>query len=126
MASSDGKLGGITEGLGMAVTNFEPGRVGQEGIRKFLYCGGTGGCNVLGGDVGADPKDRAGSGELHERGRAQDHWETEAERGGWEMNLSSSEGCYAIGRVRRDTEGHHKEAEYGRAIHCEAPDSGTL
>ena len=42
--------------------------------------------------MGADPKDRAGAVELHARGRAQDHWETEAVRGGWEMNLSSSEG----------------------------------
>ena len=36
------------------------------------------------------------------------------------MDLSSSEGGYARGGVRRDSEGRHKEAEYGHAIHCNA------
>ena len=110
----------------MAVTDFEPGRGRQEVIRKFIQGGGAGGTTVRGGDVGADPKDRAGAGELHARGRAQDHWETAAERGGWEMDLSSSEGGHARGGVRRDSEGRHKEAEYGRAIYCDATDSGPL
>ena len=46
--------------------------------------------------------------------------------GGWEMDIPSSEGVHARGGVRRDSEGHHKEAEYGRAIHCDAANSGPL
>ena len=65
----------------MAVTDFEPGRGGQEGIGKFLQGDGTGGPTVWGRDVSDDPKDREGSGQLHARGCAQDHWETAAERG---------------------------------------------
>ena len=34
----------------------------EQGIRKFLQGGGTGGPTVRGGDMGADPKDRAGAG----------------------------------------------------------------
>ena len=47
-------------------------------------------------------------------------------RGGVTMDLSSSEGVHARGGVRRDPEGHHKEAEYGCAIHCDATDPGPL
>ena len=46
--------------------------------------------------------------------------------GGWEMDLSPYEGGHAIGGVQRDPNGRHKEAEYGRAVHCDATDSGTL
>ena len=49
----------------MAVTYLELRRGGQEGIGKFLQGGVTGGPTVWGGDVGADPKDRVGAGELH-------------------------------------------------------------
>ena len=82
----------------------------EQGIGKFLQCGGTIGPTVRGRYVGADPKDRAGAGEFHARGRAQDHWETAADRRVWAMDLSSSEGGHARGGVRRDPEGRHKEA----------------
>ena len=49
-----------------------------------------------------------------------------AERGGWAMDIPSSEGSHSRGGVRSNSEGHHKEAEYGRAIHCDATDSGPL
>ena len=76
--------------------------------------------------MGTDPKDRSGAGKLHAQGRAQDHWETAAERGVWEMDLTSSEGGHARGGVQRDPEGRHKEAEYGRAMHCDVTDYGPL
>ena len=55
-----------------------------------------------------------------------DHQKTTADRGGREMNIPSSEVGHARGGVQRDLEGHHKEAEYGRAIHCNVTDSGPL
>ena len=76
--------------------------------------------------MGDDPTYIAGAGELHARVSAKDHWESAAERGGWEMDLSSSEGGHARGGVRRYPEGRHKEAEYGRVIHCDATNSGPL
>ena len=126
MDGGGGKLCGIMEELGMAVTDFKLGRGGQKGIGKFLQGGGAGDTPVRGGDLGADPKDRAGAVELHSQGRVQDHWETAVERGWWAMDLSSSEGSHARGGVRRDLEGLHKEAEYDRAIDCDATDSGPM
>ena len=58
--------------------------------------------------MGDDPTDRAGAGEIHERGRAQDHGETAAERVGWEMVLSLYRGGHAIGEVCRDPEIYQK------------------
>ena len=75
-----------TEELGAAVTDFEQGRGRQESIGKFIQDGGTGSPNVRGRDMGADPKDRAGAGYLHARGRAQYHWEPAVESGGGVVN----------------------------------------
>ena len=69
---------------------------------------------------------RAGSGEFHSQGRAQDHGETAAERVGSEIVLSLSAGGHARGVIYRDPGIHHKEAEHGRAVHCDATDSGPL
>ena len=49
--------------------------------------------------MGAEPIDRAGAVYFHTRGRAQDHGESAAERRGWEMVLSHSEGGHARGGV---------------------------
>ena len=76
--------------------------------------------------MGAEPTDRAGAVEFHAQGCAQDHGETDAERVGWEMVLSLSAGCHARGGVYRDLGIHHKEAEHGRGVHCDATDSGPL
>ena len=76
--------------------------------------------------MGADPTDRAGAGEFHAQRRAQDHGDTAAERVVWEMVLYLSEGGHARGGVCRDPEIHHKEAEHGCAVYCDATDSGPL
>ena len=76
--------------------------------------------------MGDDPTDIAGAGEFHAQGREQDNGETSAERLGWEMLLSLSEGGHARGRVLRDPEIHHKEAEHGRIVHCDAANYGPL
>ena len=60
------------------------------------------------------------------RGRAPDRQETTAEKGGRAMDISSAEGGHERGRVRGDSDGHQEEAEYGRAIHCDATDSVLL
>ena len=76
--------------------------------------------------MGADTTDREGAGDLHARGRAQDHGETAAERVGWEMVPYLSEGGHARGGVCGDPEIHHKEAEHGRTVHYDATDYGPL
>ena len=61
--------------------------------------GGATGATVRGGDVGDDPTDREGAGELHAWGCAWDHGETAAERVGWEMVLTLSGGGHKGGGV---------------------------
>ena len=48
------------------------------------------------------------------------------EKRGWALDVPSSEGGHERGSFQGDSEGHHKEAEYGREIHCDATDSGPL
>ena len=81
---------------------------GKEGIRDVLQSGSATGATVRGEDVGADPTNREGAGQLHARGRAQDHGETAAERVGWEMVLPLSGGGHKGGRVYGDQEINHK------------------
>ena len=69
--------------MGTADKDPEQGRGGQEGIRDVLQSGDSTGATVRGVDVGADPTNRESAGQLHARGRAQDHRETTAERVGW-------------------------------------------
>ena len=82
LAGSGGKLGESTEELETAVTYFEPGRGRQEGIGKFLQGGGAGGTTVWGGDVGADPTNGKGAGQLYAQVREKDNGDTAAERVG--------------------------------------------
>ena len=58
--------------------------------------------------MGADTTDREGAGDLHARGRAQDHGETATERVGWEMVLPLYCGVHERGGVCRDPEVNHK------------------
>ena len=76
--------------------------------------------------MGADPTDRAGAVKFHAQGRAQDHRETAVERVGWEMVLFLFAGGHERVRVYRDPGIHHKEAEHGRAVHCDMTNSGPL
>ena len=75
MAGGDGKLSKGAEELGTYGNYLEQGRGRQESVGKLLQGGGTVGSTVWGGDVGDDPTYIAGAGELHARGRAQDHRE---------------------------------------------------
>ena len=75
--------------------------VAQYIAKQPIMDGSAAGATARGGDVGADPTDRAGAGELHARGRAQDHRETAAERVGWEVVLSLSCGGHERGGVCR-------------------------
>ena len=92
LASGGGKPGEGAEELGTADTDPEQGRGGQEDIRDVFQSGGTTGATVRGRDVGADPTNREGTGQLHAQGRAQDHEDTAAERVRWEMVLPLSGG----------------------------------
>ena len=67
----------------MADKDPEPGRGEQEDIRDVLQSSGATGATVQGGDMGDDPTNREGAGQLHAWGHVKDHGETVAERLGW-------------------------------------------
>ena len=98
LASGGRKPGEGAEELGTAGKDLEQGRGVQEGVGDVIQRGGAIGATVRGRDVGAEPTDREGAGELHAWGRAQDHRETSAERVGWEMVLPLSGGGHERGR----------------------------
>ena len=74
--------------------------------------------------MGPDTQDGAGPGQLPEKGCATAHQEA-AEEGG-EMVILSDGGSEGGCGLQRDWGLHHKEAEYGRAIYCNAANSGPL
>ena len=63
---------------------------------------------LSGRDVGAEPMNREGAGQIHAWGRAKDHGETDAERAGWEMVLPFSGGGHEGGGVYGDQRVNHK------------------
>ena len=65
----------------------------QEDIGNVFQFGASTGAAVWGGEVGADPTDREGTGQLYALGRGQDHGETAAERVGQEVVLPLSGGA---------------------------------
>ena len=79
-----------------------------------------------GRDVGPDPPDGAVPGKLSAQGCATAPREAYEAKGGGVMGISSSGGSDGGSGLRGDWDLHHKEAEYSRAIYCNATDSGPL
>ena len=77
-------------------------------IGDVFQSGGSTGAAVRGGDVGADPTDREGAGNLYAWGRKKDHGETAAERVGREVVLPLSDGGHEGGGVYGDQEVHNE------------------
>ena len=76
--------------------------------------------------MGTDPEDREGPGKISLQGREEAHWEASAAEYGWDMGLLASGGGTGGSGDRGYTEVGNKEAEHGRAIYCDATDSGPM
>ena len=79
-----------------------------------------------GRDVGPDPPDGAGPDHISAQGRAMAHQEAAEAEGGGALVISSADGVNDGSGLQGDRDLRHEEAEYGRAIYCDATDSGTL
>ena len=112
--------------MGAFVAYFEPGGGGSEGIGEFFQGGDPGGVVVWGRDVGTDPQDGVGPEYFSAQGCATAHREAAKETGGWELGISLIGGGNGGIRIQGDQDIHHKEAEYGRAVYCDATDYGSL
>ena len=109
-----------------SISDSEPGGGRSEWVRNFLQGGGTVGVAVWGGDVGPHSEDGAGPGQFPIQVRKEDHREASAATSRWEMRIPASDGGTGGIGVIRDKEVGHKEAEHGRALYCNATNSGPL
>ena len=97
-----------------------------KGVTQFLYCRDTAGPPLWGGVLGTDGEDGSGPGRLPGQGRYEADGETDAQREGREVAVPPPGGS---NKGRGDREGEDigpLETEYGRAIRCNAADSGSL
>ena len=78
------------------------------------------------GDVGVNGADVEGPGQFPVQGREEDHGEAAAATEGRELVRPAVGGSNEGDRDGWDTDINPPEAEYGRAIHCDAADSGPV
>ena len=98
----------------------------SEGVGAFFQGCDSGGVVVWSGDVGTDPQDEAGLEYFSNQGLATAHWEASEETGGWELGIPLIGGGNGGSRLRGDWDILQEEAEYSRALYCNATDYGHL
>ena len=76
--------------------------------------------------MGTDSGDGEGPGQFSVQGRAEDHGEAAAAKEVRELVLPFVGGSNEGYRDGSDTDVNPPEAEYGRAIYCDAADSGPV
>ena len=74
-------------------------------------------------DVGVDGADVKGPGQIPVQGREEDHREAAAAKEGRELGIPAVGGSNEGDGDGGDTDINSPEAEYGRAIHCDAANS---
>ena len=110
----------------MFVSGSGTGGSRPEGIEDLLYSGIPGGPPLWGGDLGPNSKDGEGSGQFLVQGREEDHWEATAAKERRELGIPTAGGGNEGSGNGGDMDIHNMEAEYGRAIYCDATDSGPM
>ena len=95
------------------------------GIGVLLQRVSAGGVYFQVRDVGPYSLDGAGTEKLSAQGHATAHWMEAKAAGGGELGLYSSGGGNDGSGLQGDWVLHHEEAEYGRAIYCDATDSAS-
>ena len=76
--------------------------------------------------MGLNAADGEGPGNFSVQGREEYHGETTAAKEERELGITTASGGTEGGRYGGDTDINYPEAEYGRAIYCEAADSGPM
>ena len=97
-----------------------------ESVTEFLYCRDTAGPPLRGGNVGPDAEDGVSLGRLPGQGCKAPNREATSPREGWAVVLPISGGSNEGGGRRADQDVDPSEAEYGRAIYCDATNSGPM
>ena len=103
-----------------------PGGSGPKGVTDVLYSSILDGPPLWGGDLGTNPEEGEGPGQFSVQGGKEDHWEATAAKDRRELGIPTSGRGKEGSRNGGDTDIHHTEAEYGRAIYCDATYSGPI
>ena len=107
--------------MGTFVTGARQGGSRPEGVAVVLHRSDSGGLALWVGDVGLNDVDGEGPGQFPVQGHEEDHGEKTAAKEGQELDITA-EGD----RNGGNTYINSPEAENGRAIHCDAADSGPI
>ena len=99
---------------------------GPQGVTDLLHRHDTGGTNPRVRDLVIDGKNRKGPGNLSGQGHSEAHGETAATRDREDVVLPITGESDEGGRDSLDLDLNPLEAEYGRAIYCDAADSGPV
>ena len=97
-----------------------------KGVASVLHCSDSGCLSLWVGGVDINVADGEGPGQFPFQGREEDHRETAAEKEGREMDIPAVGGNNEGEGNGGDKELNSVEAEYGRAIHCDAADYGPM
>ena len=110
----------------MVVLGSGTGGSGPGDVEGLLYSGSPGGPHLWGGDLGLHPEDGEGPGQFSFQGREDDHWKETSEKEIRELGIPTAGGGKEGSGNGGDTDIHNTEAEYGRAIYCDATDYGPM
>ena len=112
--------------MGEAGEDSGTGGGGPESVTQFLYCCDTAGPPLRGGDLGTYQEGGGchghvpGQGSTAADGAHATPWE------GRKVAVPPPGGCYQVSGDSAGEDIGPPETEYGRAIRCDAADSGTL
>ena len=126
MAGGSGKHEKGAEELGMVEKDPGIGGGQPEDVRDAFQGVSIGDVALPVRDVGDDPPHGTGPGKFSTQGSAADQGETAEETGGRGLGTSTAGGSNEVGRLRGDWGLYPKEEEHGRAIYCNATNSGPL
>ena len=97
-----------------------------EGVAAVLHYSNSGGLALWGRDVGLNAADGEGPGRFPVQGWKEDHGETTVAKEVQDLDIPATGGDNERGGNGGDTDFNSPEAEYGRAIYCNAANSRPM
>ena len=112
--------------MGASVKGARQGGSRPKGVAGVLHSSDPGGLALWVGDMGVNVAYGEGPGQFPVQGSEKCHGETAAAKEGQELDLPTVDGSNEGDINGGDKDINSPEAEYGRAIHCNAADSGPV
>ena len=112
--------------MGTFVTGARQEGSRPESVAGVLHHSDSGGLALWVGDVGLNATDVEAPRKSPVQGCKEDHGETTAAKEGWELDIPTDGRNNEGDGNGGDTDLNYLEEEYGRAIHCDADNSGPM